>query len=370
MAKECRQRGLTLVELLVGLTAGLVVLLVVTQVMQNFEGQKRTSTGGNDAQTNGAVALYLLEQDIRMAGYGLFGPEHALCPMGINVYHSGGGSGAVVKNAMTFLPIKIKDGGADKPDLITTMRSSAEFGAIPISIVKTMPTPSSIVTANSSGGLQNGDLFIVAARDGGKVCTLMQMSQPPQTTGNGVNLNHNPGESSPYNPPNPENVFTIAPTYDINDVVVGFGNQPSIGKRFSVGCDHLVQSNPTEISDDELELDSESGCTKSSPLVAQIVDLQAQYGVASNSATPMEVDRWEDATGAWANPSAADSKLIRAIRIAVVVRHPYYEREAVAPTPLPDWVGEATVNIVEGSPNYRHRVFATVIPLRNVIWAP
>lgn len=362
MASKCRQYGITLVELLVGLTVGLVVLLVIAQVMQNFEGQKRTSTGGNDAQTNGAVALYLLDQDIRMAGYGLFGPESALCPLGINVYHSGGGSGAVTNSAMAFIPVRIGDGGANGPDSIVTLRSSSEFGAIPLSIVKKMPTPSSIVTANSSGGLKDGDLFIVAARDGSKVCTLMQMSQPPQTTGNGVNLNHNPGVSSPYNPANPENVFTVAPAYEIDDVVVGFGNQPSFGRRFSVRCEHLVESDPVLVAGEAVN------CTNSSPLVAQVVDLQARYGVSDAGAT--EVNAWVDATGAWANPSGADSKRIRAIRLAVVVRHPQYEKQAVSPASLTLWEGGPTVTIATENRNFRHRVFETVIPLRNVIWAP
>lgn len=98
MGRNSAQRGLTLVELLVGLATGLVVLLVASQVMQAFEGQKRTSTGGNDSQTNGALAVYLLEQEIRMAGYGLFGPEGAYCRNGINIYKNNGAAGEVVMN--------------------------------------------------------------------------------------------------------------------------------------------------------------------------------------------------------------------------------------------------------------------------------
>ncbi|MBS0554296.1 MAG: prepilin-type N-terminal cleavage/methylation domain-containing protein, partial [Proteobacteria bacterium] len=100
MAKKRVQRGFTLVELLVGLTVGLITLLVLTQLLQSFEGQKRTSTGGNDAQTNGAFALYMLDREIRMSGYGVFGPESMLCKRGINMYYDDpAGGGATVQNA-------------------------------------------------------------------------------------------------------------------------------------------------------------------------------------------------------------------------------------------------------------------------------
>ena len=49
-------RGVTLIELMVGLLLGLVVVLVTAQVLSFAEGQKRLTTGGADAQVNGALA--------------------------------------------------------------------------------------------------------------------------------------------------------------------------------------------------------------------------------------------------------------------------------------------------------------------------
>src|SRR3989338_976279 len=62
--------GFSLVEIMVGMVIGLLSTIVVMQVFATFEGQKRTSTGGSDAQTNGGISLYTIERDIRMAGYG------------------------------------------------------------------------------------------------------------------------------------------------------------------------------------------------------------------------------------------------------------------------------------------------------------
>ena len=72
------QKGVTLVELMVALVIGAITVLAIQQVMAMFEGQKRASTGGADAQVNGAIALFTLEREIRQAGYGLFTGEGSL----------------------------------------------------------------------------------------------------------------------------------------------------------------------------------------------------------------------------------------------------------------------------------------------------
>ena len=64
------QAGFSLVELMVGLTIGLIVILVVTQTLAIFEGQKRTTASGADAQQSGLMGLFAIEQDVRMAGAG------------------------------------------------------------------------------------------------------------------------------------------------------------------------------------------------------------------------------------------------------------------------------------------------------------
>jgi type IV pilus assembly protein PilW len=328
--------------------------------MQSFEGQKRTSTGGNDAQTNGAVALYLLEQEVRMAGYGLFGPEGAFCRKGINIYKDNGAQGEVTMNAASLVPARIVDGGSSA-DSIVVMRSRGTGDALPLAIKKTMPNPSSIVTVGSDGGLKVGDLFIVGAREGNKVCTLMQLSQPPQGTHKDdelVNLNHNSGNGSPYNPSNIDQAFTNTEAYVAEDIVFRVGDRGP-GRRFSVRCDHLVESSPVDVGDNAVT------CVNSTPMVAQVVDLQAQYGVVNGG-----VLSWENATGALAALDDDEVDRIRAIRVGVVVRHPQYEKAALPAPPVPAWMGEATNNAIAANANYRHRVFETVIPLRNVIWAP
>jgi len=73
-AMKKQNLGFSLVEIMVGMVIGLLSTIVVMQVYATFEGQKRTTTSGSDAQTNGAVALYTVERDARLAGYGFINP--------------------------------------------------------------------------------------------------------------------------------------------------------------------------------------------------------------------------------------------------------------------------------------------------------
>ena len=60
--------GFSLVELMVGVTIGLLATIVIFQVFAVSEGQKRTTTSGSDAEQNGAFAVHNLESLLRAAG--------------------------------------------------------------------------------------------------------------------------------------------------------------------------------------------------------------------------------------------------------------------------------------------------------------
>src|SRR4051812_19374753 len=64
------QSGFTLIELMIGVLIGLFASLAVTQVLVTFEGQKRSTVSGSDAQVNGALALDAISRAVQWAGYG------------------------------------------------------------------------------------------------------------------------------------------------------------------------------------------------------------------------------------------------------------------------------------------------------------
>jgi Tfp pilus assembly protein PilW len=65
------QTGFSLVEAMVGIVISLLATVIIFQVFEVSEKIKRSSTGGGDAQQNGAAGLFYLERALREAGYGL-----------------------------------------------------------------------------------------------------------------------------------------------------------------------------------------------------------------------------------------------------------------------------------------------------------
>jgi type IV pilus assembly protein PilW len=225
-----------------------------------------------------------------------------------------------------------------------------------------MPNESAEITADGTGGLKETMIFVVGAADGSKMCTLMQMSQDPQLTGNGWNLQHNSGQF-PYNPSNPNNAFANAPTYGIGDVVINMGM--FIQRRFVIANERLT------------EIDNITGAVV--PLVDQIIDLQAQYGIADVGG--QQITHWCNATatsicGDWTNPTATDIVRVRALRIALVARSIQYEKEMVSPASLTLWgdvnAGDddaaAVRALSDDQRHYRYKTYTTIVPIRNVIW--
>lgn len=365
-----RQKGLSLVEIMVGLVIGLITVMVIGQVAAEFEGQKRTSTGGGDAQSNGAAALFLLERDIRMAGYGLMTSSSGqMCPLGINIYFNGtvlSDPGANPADGGILAPVRVIDGGGDNADTIVMARADAPMGIMPTTIIKNMPNSSSEIRVNWGAGLQQGQLILVGARDGSKICTLMQLSQDPQPVqaGTEFDMQHNPGQF-PYNPPNPNNVFTNAPTYGIGDILINLSSLNH--QRYSVQCNQLTLVDPIVTA-------APYTCTNTEPLVDQIVNLQARYGVAPVGS--LTVNNWVEPTGVWAANAltAAQVERILAVRVAVLARSPQMEKDEVEAScnggsgSIALWAGGPVIALSGDECRYRYKVFETVVPIRNSIW--
>src|ERR1700733_2303566 len=66
-----RSLGFSLIKVMIGLLIGMLAIVVMMQVFSVSEGYKRTTTGGDDAQNNGAIALYGLQRDMQQSGFGI-----------------------------------------------------------------------------------------------------------------------------------------------------------------------------------------------------------------------------------------------------------------------------------------------------------
>ena len=196
-----RQEGFSLAEIIVGLGIGMISMVVIMQVFAVFEGGKRTTTSGVDAQNNGALALYMIEQDARMAGWGMEPATYANCN---NVYSycdgsatCDGAAGAI--SGLTFAPLTLEDGGNEPDSFSSKYFANPKFTGFQLTsrtkLQRTMPQSSSELDVGSVNGCRDGDLMIVSQAGN---CTLMQITHIQTTAGK---IQHNPGASGPYNPP-------------------------------------------------------------------------------------------------------------------------------------------------------------------------
>jgi len=73
-----QEQGFSLPEIMIGMVIGMLGIVIIMQMSSLFENQKRTTSGGDDAQNNGAIALFGLSRDIKQAGYGFSSANYGL----------------------------------------------------------------------------------------------------------------------------------------------------------------------------------------------------------------------------------------------------------------------------------------------------
>ncbi|HEY8878144.1 MAG TPA: PilW family protein [Roseateles sp.] len=347
-------RGVTLIELMIGLLLGVVVVLVTAQVMSFAEGQKRVTTGGADAQVNGALGLYTLQREIQMSGYGLLSQLFALgCPVRAN--HASAGA-----FNWTLAPVIITAGTSGAPDSITVMSSSRAY-AVPASISVNHPTTSDRFTLRSALGISVGDMVIAvpASYSATNWCGAYQVT----ALANSNQAVH--GNSSSWN-----SGAQVAPTagYFAGDRLMNAGQM--VLRTFSVDANKNLQ---------QQTLDLGTGTMQVQPLFPQIVQLRAFYGKDTDA--DGVVDTYDTVTPT----TGAGWRQVLAVRIALVARSSSYQKEEVTAA-APQWdVGTAatvTGSATCGSSNciamtvsgltdwkhYRYSLFEVTAPLRNVIW--
>lgn len=317
-----RQHGLSLIELMVAMVVGLITVLVVMQVFLGFEGDKRTTSGGADAQTNGGLALYNIRRQIMMAGYGLLPFSSVPSPFVCNETGTMRGS--------DLFPVLITDGGAGS-DSITIRYGNSPTGGVPLKVLQA-PLGGVVGVANSMACVVN-DLALELNTTG--TCYARTVTAIPDATH--ITLNAVSG-----------------------DLLAGS----------AIACVGAWNQFVYAVANDRLQLNGD-------PVVADIVNLQAQYGV-SNAAASNAITSWVNATNTWsaANFGTAARNRIKAVRIAVVARSGLREKEEVT---APCTNGQqdlcvfgGTLSVTMGADSewrhYRYRVYESTVPLRNVIW--
>lgn len=382
------QAGFSLVELMVGLTIGLLVILVVTQTLAIFEGQKRTTASGADAQQSGLMGLFAIEQDVRMAGAGFNSIPTFSCINFFSSYQQSSSTTAVQGTGFTPVPVLIQNGGTATASDQIIVRTGANFsGSVPSRLIEPLlstTTPFNLLVERSYD-FTNQDLIVLVDPTFTN-CTLMRVTAvtPLQRQ-----LSVASGQYPEYNPnPLPGGWPTQYPAqswvYRVGTTGIG-----GVGTRtYSVDANQSLQV-------------VDSNGAQSGILASDIVNLQAQYGV-STAANTKDIASWVnptspfDAAALTGSGGVTNRQRIKAIRVAIVARSKNREAGLVTSqcaavnNNRPDCacVNAATTNFgpcawrddstnpgptidLRGDPDwqhYRYKVYQTIIPLRNSIW--
>ena len=372
-ARRDRVRGMSLIETMVGMTLGILVSLIITQVWGVFENQKQRTVSATAGQASGLLALTELEQDVRSAGAGLTDSAMFNCSTIFSFHEDSGTQVSPVPaytGAMGLAPVQIVDGGTG-PDTIVVKRGSDFLGAIPATMTSTMLNAADDISVTNTSGFINNDVVLLVGATGN--CTVTQVTQVLAATGklqhvSGAGITYNPTAAFQLNPtilPAPPPPAPPAPpawpAYVTGDKVMKVGQL--ISRSYTING-----NNELAVSDVTAPL-----AVATSSLASDIVMLKAQYGIAD--AGSQTVNAWVSATAGsgWNVLTPALLRRIKAVRVVIVARSAKMEAPGtttVAPVAWPD--GASPVIDLSADPNwqrYRYRTYQLVIPIRNVIWA-
>jgi type IV pilus assembly protein PilW len=385
--------GFSLVEVLVAMVIGLIGLVVMMQVFSVFEGQKRTTSSGDDAISGGSMALYAIQRDIQQSGWGI--------------------------NAIQLLDCTANDAGNLLLQGVTSIR------LVPVTInpaVATLPagetdTDTLLVVSGNSNSTIEGDLITSGVAIGGSTYPV----HTPQAFAAGdyvvaVKQNRDIGTcavqinrvaSIDAGAGTVTLVTAATAASSVSDRLFNLGAAPII-RGYAIrkipatnGVEKLTVCSYTDPALDCTDVDSWL------PIANNVVSLRAQYRRENQNATMTALpDTWDQdfvtsgittyvKPGFGGDPVACAQMRLRGVRLALVARSSQPERPAKDATnndvhvwqSAINWAGSVTnvadgnsaaaaaaVQIVPQSPNatfprwddFRYKTFETVAPLRNI----
>ncbi len=342
--------GFSLVEIMVAMVIGLVGILVIFQVFAVSEGYRRSTTSGGDAQQSGAVAMYVLEREMRQAGWG-FNSANAI---GCNVRAYDAQQGGALPQ-YPLVPVRITQGAATASDTIEVNYGNQSSVLAPTNVFQNMVASTDAYVVGNRYGYALADVFIVV--ESGLDCTLAQVTGlpgAPLTT----TINHDAANPlSRYDNPAGSGVL-----YTVNGFIFNLGSAPS--------------RNIYSVNNNSLVLVSALNSQTAQTVADNIVQLKAQYGKddggGGGTAGDGIVDTYDNVTPT----TAAQWAQVLSIRIGIAARSAQQEKPLVsgggcdATTVTPTWVG-GTFNLTADAnwQCYRYKIFQTTIPVRNMLWS-
>jgi len=348
------QSGFSIVELMVAALIGLIGSVVIFQVFAVFESQKRTTTGGGDAQSSVALAMHAIERDARQAGFGINDPNFLGCT--VSAWDEIGSSAFTVP----FLPVLITQGvAASDSDSLTFLYGSSQLAHFPPKLIQGMVSPAADYRVSNRHGFELGDVLVAAELRGiplAPVCTMSQVRVLPTGAGSNDVIEHSNGVyvvdgktlNTRFNSP------VLGPNYAADSTrIFNLGRNPTINS-YTVSNGQLVQQSFRGTA---------TPLWTSIPIMDGIVQIQAQYG-KDKLLNDNVVDTYEDAPPT----TPAEWGQVLSIRVALAARVGQYEKDVVSPPTITMWTGGPVWTLTAEETHYRYRIIDTIVPIRNMIW--
>lgn len=377
------QRGMTMVELLVAMIIALSVTLAVTSLLIAGENHKRTTTSTNDADQTGAFAFNALDKTLRGAGSG-FAESAYISDRGVMGCRLNAGTilpraGAFPTPFAAFLggapvnlrmaPVLIGQGqSADGiSDVIMVMSGSDAAGGVPRQV--TTPGGSNTLVLNNTVGFSNSDLVVVS-QSGIPDCLLEEVSSISTPTLNLAGVYYTSGSTT--------TITTLSGS--TSSYVTPLGNAAINNLQFllfGVDTTHTLYS--YDLLQNQNLVQSPGSGDVATAIADGVYQMQAIYGIDTNG------DGTQDT---WASPgdtnytintlmlNPATMESIVSVRISLLVRGEYYDKNVVTPATITMFNGltnaagtslSQVVNIGATDQHYRYRLFEFTVPLRNMI---
>ncbi len=347
-----------MVELMVGMAIGLIGTVIIAAALIANEDYKRSTVGTSDAQVNGALSLYAIERDLRMAGYG-FANTNALGCASVTYSRT---SFVGAYPAFGLRPIVMTDGGgavaaglqtATGSDVLQIVYASEARRSLPATLNGAMTAgDTSIVLLDTMGFngsvTTRGDLVVAVS---GATCTMHQVTAIASATTLTI------AAGAPFN-------GTASPGYGVGAYLFNLGlpvvHSYSINANGGLDVLDVFSATASNVAP--------TVATTPTTIANGVVDLQADYGLDTDGNGVV------DSYTITAPTTAAGWAQVLAIRVAVLVRSANYNKPptaggaCTATTAAPTWTG-GTHFMSDALPScYKYRSFETVVPLRNMIW--
>ena len=341
-------RGLSIVEVMVGLVVALLVSLTAVNSAISFTAAQRQGVGAVGSALNSAAVLSALKDDVAVAGLGFFGDSTYLC----NTLNFSANS-TVVANGTAFSPLQVNRTAAG--DTIDTVFGTRVESGANVRLRAASNGTSSVLESYLPVAVGEAVLLAPAVPDNARPCMVRTVTQvvpstavsPQQLAFDATGL-HNVV------------VFATNPGFTDESRITQLGALN--WSRYRVVGGNLVLERPLQ--------------NTQAIIARNVISFRMQYGVsasAGNDTLQAWVDPAVGPLGDFSSLNATNLPQVRAVRIGLIVRSPQPEKRdaagnCVATVTKPALWGATPENLGNADwACWRYRTSSAVVPMRNLV---